>query len=100
MGYALLCLGALCVWIEYLMPAFATPYLHPYALIVVGVILALVGGGARETKWGRGAMGALLSVAGAGLAFQAWGLEEGFLAGASVLFLVALCFRTVYAEDI
>ncbi len=102
-GYALVSLGALLVGIEFFVPAFSTPYIHLYRLIVLGVALALLTGPKVEAhprgRWGIGvgvlgifllALFTQLSVRGSTM----------FLVMAASALVIVFFVLTVYPKDL
>jgi hypothetical protein len=57
-GYALVVLAALLIGVEFFVPAFATPYVHLYRLLILGLVLCLLAGrtiqGRLCGRWGIG----------------------------------------------
>lgn len=102
-GYALVVLAALLIGIEFFVPAFATPYLHLYCLLAVGLGLSLL---ARQThnatmhgKWGIGVVvtGILLLAVVTQLSLRESTL---FLALAASALIIVFFVLSVYSKDL
>lgn len=103
-GYACLTLAGLFILSEVLVPAFATPYLNPYLLLVIGMLLALVGGKTVSApRLGRVGLGflfvlLLLIAVFSQLSFVYVGTR--WLAFGASFLVVAFFFASVYPEDL
>ncbi len=102
-GYALVSLGALLVGIEFFVPAFSTPYIHLYRLLVLGLVLALLGGRNVQARirgrWGMGAMvtGVLLFALFTQLSVQG---STMVLVTAACMLVIVFFVLSVYSKDL
>lgn len=102
-GYALVSLGALLVGIEFFVPAFATPYIHLYRLLIVGLGLSLFAGRTAQARlyggWGMGLVVTAILLLGVFTQLSVSGSTMLLGMVASVLIIVFFAL-SVYAKDL
>lgn len=102
-GYALVSLGALLFGIEFFVPAFATPYIHLYRLLIVGLGLSLLAGRTVQARlrgrWGIGIVvaGILLLAVFTQLSVHGSTMLLGMAASVLIIVFFAL---SVYPKDL
>ncbi len=102
-GYALVSLGAFLVGIEFFVPAFSTPYVHLYRMIVLGLGLALFAGRTAHAhlrgKWmiGLGVAGILLLALFTQLSVRG---STMFLVMAASSLVIVFFALSVYSKDL
>lgn len=102
-GYALVSLGFVLVGIEFFVPAFATPYVHLYRLIIVGLVLALLAGRTDQVpqrqRWVMGTVMVAILLLAVFTQLPVRGSTAGLALAASVAVIVFFLV-SVYPKDL
>ena len=103
-GHALLLLGACLIGAEYILPGFASPYIHPYWIIFSGVCVCLVVSIPSQQVKSRqmSILALLISFLLCLVLLVIFPKQKGMigLSGAGLLLIVAFFLAYRYADDI
>lgn len=102
-GYAGVCLAALLIATEKLVPGFVSVYLHPYALLVGSVILTALGSWELRPTRTRRMVGGVVCSSLVILVFWSsieGGVFSGWLIGNFIILSVAFFLMSVYPKEV